>query len=98
MSRFPLILFRLLAMAFFIHIRLPTLPLSHSFIDTLTWSNPHTIGDIPYSRDGHSATIIGNSMYIFGGYEEEFERFSQDVFALNLDTMYWTYVETKVIS
>ncbi len=33
-----------------------------------SWSKANVIGIIPHGRDGHSATIIGYSMYIFGGY------------------------------
>ncbi len=30
-----------------------------------------THGEIPGARDGHSACVIYDTMYIFGGYEEE---------------------------
>ena len=36
---------------------------------THTWSRPQVSGDIPGERDGHSAAIIGQHMYVFGGYE-----------------------------
>lgn len=55
-------------------------------------------GEIPGARDGHSACIIGSCMYIFGGYENDENEFSQDVYVLNLSTMEWKYVRTKVIS
>lgn len=29
-----------------------------------------TSGTVPGARDGHSACVIRNKMYIFGGYEE----------------------------
>ncbi|CAB0002345.1 unnamed protein product [Nesidiocoris tenuis] len=63
--------------------------------ETWSWSQPQVSGVIPCSRDGHSACVIGNTMYIFGGYEEEFERYSQDVYALNLDTYCWNYIVTQ---
>ena len=72
------------------------------------WSRPRVSGDIPGERDGHSAAIIGNDilydltqfdkiiignyMYVFGGYEENFERFGQDVYRLDLDTFTWKYM------
>ena len=34
----------------------------------------------------------GNYMYVFGGYEENFERFGQDVYRLDLDTFTWNYM------
>ena len=36
---------------------------------THTWARPQVSGDIPGERDGHSAAIIGQHMYVFGGYE-----------------------------
>ena len=38
---------------------------------TLKWSRPPVNAEmIPGARDGHSACVINNKMYIFGGYEE----------------------------
>lgn len=34
-------------------------------------------------------------MFIFGGYEEDTDTFANSVYALNLDKMKWSYVETK---
>ncbi|KAL3212234.1 hypothetical protein MRX96_036060 [Rhipicephalus microplus] len=48
------------------------------------------------TRDGHSACVMGNRMYVFGGFEEQADRFSQDVHYLDLDTMLWQYVPTRV--
>merc|ERR1712107_664088 len=42
---------------------------------THTWARPEVTGDIPGQRDGHSACVIGDFMYVFGGYEENIERF-----------------------
>ena len=66
--------------------------------DTTThlWSRPKVSGDIPGARDGHSACVINSCMYIFGGYEEETDQFSQDVHMLNLKTLEWSYIKTKV--
>jgi len=54
-----------------------------------TWNRPRVSGDIPGERDGHSAAIVGNFMYVFGGYEENYERFGQDVYRLDLNTYTW---------
>lgn len=51
---------------------------------------------IPGARDGHSACIINHCMYVFGGFEEEIDRFSQDVHALDFRTMHWNYIITQV--
>lgn len=59
---------------------------------SLQWSCPQVSGMIPGARDGHSACIIDHCMYVFGGFEEEIDRFSQDVHALDLRTMKWRYV------
>ena len=40
------------------------------FTVTLEWSQPEVHGQLPGARDGHSACVINNVMYIFGGYED----------------------------
>ena len=44
------------------------------------WSRPKVTGDVPAARDGHSSCVIGDNMYIFGGYEETNYRFGLDVY------------------
>lgn len=61
----------------------------------LTWTKPEVKGDIPGVRDGHSACLIGQYMFIFGGFEEEINQFSCDVHCLNLENMTWKYLQTK---
>lgn len=63
---------------------------------TLTWSKPEVTGSIPGARDGHSAVILRNKMLVFGGYEEEIGLFSQDVYALDLYTLVWSFIRTGV--
>lgn len=48
----------------------------------------------PGPKDGHSACILNDHLLIFGGYQDDFERLSQDLHMLNLKTMIWTYVKT----
>ncbi|XP_052866120.1 LOW QUALITY PROTEIN: kelch domain-containing protein 3 [Anopheles cruzii] len=64
--------------------------------DTATrkWSSPPVTGTVPGARDGHSACVYGARMYIFGGFEESIDKFSCDVYYLDLRTMHWTYVNT----
>ncbi|XP_017089188.2 kelch domain-containing protein 3 [Drosophila bipectinata] len=61
---------------------------------TAQWSRPPVTGCLPGARDGHSACVIGNCMFIFGGFVDEINEFSSDVHSLNLDTMEWRYVQT----
>ncbi|XP_035257315.1 host cell factor 2 isoform X2 [Anguilla anguilla] len=37
-------------------------------IETMTWSTPDTKGPPPLPRSLHSANVIGNKMYVFGGW------------------------------
>jgi N-acetylneuraminic acid mutarotase len=61
--------------------------------NTLKWSKPKVTGDVPGKRDGHSACVIGKYMFVFGGYEDAVERFAQEVFRLDLETMHWELME-----
>lgn len=36
--------------------------------ETVSWSHVSATGDIPSGTDGHSACIIDNAMYLFGGF------------------------------
>ena len=51
--------------------------------------------DVPFQRGGHSATLIGSQMYIFGGYGGSgFARKDfNDVSVLDLDTWEWRTLE-----
>jgi N-acetylneuraminic acid mutarotase len=51
-------------------------------------------GNQPGARDGHTACILDDNLYIFGGFEEVIDQFSCDVHCLNLKTMHWSYVQT----
>lgn len=62
---------------------------------SLEWSQPDVDGQLPGARDGHSACVINNVMYIFGGYEDYVEKFSNEVHALDFNTMTWSLVRTQ---
>ena len=53
-------------------------------------------GIIPAARDGHSACIIDNAIYIFGGFEWQSNQFAQEVHKLDLTSMEWSDVRTRV--
>jgi N-acetylneuraminic acid mutarotase len=65
---------------------------------SLKWvPKPKVSGHIPGARDGHTACNINNCMYIFGGYEEDTDRFSNDVYVLDLKSYVWKYVTVRGI-
>ena len=59
-------------------------------VKTSTWSEIATPEGMA-ARFGHSAVMVGSSMYVYGGFIEG-SGLTDDVFALNLDTLEWTYV------
>uniref|UniRef100_A0A8C7AY75 Kelch domain containing 3 n=2 Tax=Caniformia TaxID=379584 RepID=A0A8C7AY75_NEOVI len=63
--------------------------------DTHKWSTPRVSGTVPGARDGHSACVLGKTMYIFGGYEQLADCFSNDIHKLDTSTMTWTLICTK---
>ncbi|XP_027983851.1 kelch domain-containing protein 3 isoform X2 [Eptesicus fuscus] len=64
-------------------------------VNTHKWSTPRVLGTIPGARDGHSACVLGKTMYIFGGYEQLADCFSNDIHKLDTSTMTWTLICTK---
>ncbi|KAH9509145.1 kelch domain-containing protein 3 [Bulinus truncatus] len=62
---------------------------------TRKWDKPKVTGPVPEARDGHSACIIHDKMYIFAGYEEFTDRFSNDMNYLNLRTFEWVPVKVN---
>jgi len=45
---------------------------------TYEWRRPRVTGIVPPERDGHSACVIDDHMFVFGGYEETQFRFGLD--------------------
>ncbi|XP_039968044.1 host cell factor isoform X3 [Bactrocera neohumeralis] len=72
-------------------------------VDSMTWSKPRTRGPAPLPRSLHSATMICNKMYVFGGWvpllindsksttEREW-KCTNTLAVLNLDSMTWENV------
>ncbi|XP_058480255.1 host cell factor 2 [Solea solea] len=69
-------------------------------LDTMVWSIPETKGCIPLPRSLHSASVIGNKMYVFGGWIPVPESDNHNALGtkwictnslnlLNLETMSW---------
>ncbi|XP_075407188.1 host cell factor 2 isoform X2 [Tenrec ecaudatus] len=73
-------------------------------LETMSWSKPETKGAVPLPRSLHTANVIGNKMYIFGGWVphkgENIEtsphdcewRCTSSFSYLNLDTAEWTTI------
>lgn len=59
---------------------------------TNSWSAPEVQGTPPGPRDGHTCCISGDFMYIFGGFDEERQEFSDSVFRLDLTTLTWEHL------
>merc|ERR1712018_255302 len=56
------------------------------------WSRVEAWAKLPTGRDGHSACVIGDAMFIFGGYAESNVANSPDVYKLDLNNFEWTLV------
>ncbi|WOL12187.1 acyl-CoA-binding domain-containing protein 4-like [Canna indica] len=59
---------------------------------TCLWSNLKTYGQPPISRGGHSVTLVGNVLIIFGG-EDGKRSLLNDLHMLDLESMTWDDVE-----
>lgn len=57
---------------------------SFFFSESCKWSLVERYGPCPPARDGHSAIVVGSVMYVFGGFEEESQRFGFFDDSLNL--------------
>lgn len=57
------------------------------------WSRPKMHGKCPEKRDGHSAAILNDTMYIFGGFEEARDRFSSAIFAFHIPSSTWNSLQ-----
>ncbi|KAF3708426.1 Kelch domain-containing protein 3 [Channa argus] len=64
-------------------------------VNTHIWFTPKISGTIPGARDGHSACVLGKAMYIFGGYEQLADCFSNDIHKLDTTTMVWSLINAR---
>ncbi|CAF1406085.1 unnamed protein product [Rotaria sp. Silwood1] len=61
------------------------------------WSIVSIVGDfVPTPRDGHSACVINDRMYIFGGFEDHSQQFSNDLFYFDFNKSSWHYRHPKI--
>lgn len=59
-----------------------------------SWKQCITTGDIPDHVRDSRATVINDSIYLFGGYNVDQRQYSNDIHSLNLDTLQWKVIET----
>lgn len=59
------------------------------------WFTPKISGTVPGARDGHSACVLGKAMYIFGGYEQLADCFSNEIHKLDTSNMCWSLVNAR---
>lgn len=61
---------------------------------TLAWTRPHTTGDRPTARSGHTLTAIGKKLFLFGGgvwnEDDGWVHKFNDLYILDTETMHWT--------
>ncbi|KAM7268008.1 hypothetical protein ACFE04_010174 [Oxalis oulophora] len=65
------------------------------FIDTETnhCGTMETSGKVPVARGGHSVTLVGSRLIVFGG-EDKNRKLLNDIHALDLETKTWEVLET----
>ncbi|XP_071832428.1 kelch domain-containing protein 3-like isoform X2 [Apostichopus japonicus] len=62
---------------------------------SISWNHIRATGDIPSGTDGHSACEIGNAMYLFGGFVDPLQIYSNMVFMLDLRNNNWRLLQRK---
>lgn len=65
-------------------------------VATLEWSEPECIGEGPSPRDAHSAVIIADNLFIFGGRNES--TIYNDLHILNLSSINHQYITIIIIT
>jgi N-acetylneuraminic acid mutarotase len=59
---------------------------------TAIWENQLTLGSTPHSREGATTCLIGNNIYLFGGFARDIY---SDFRCLDRSENKWTVIETK---
>ncbi|CAN6477027.1 unnamed protein product [Victoria cruziana] len=62
-------------------------------VDAHCWSVVQTFGEVPAARGGHSITLIGSRLFMFGGGGVKGQLLN-DLHVLDLETMKWDIVKT----
>jgi len=70
----------------------PTRPsFTNKDTETMQWSHPDTVGDIPPPSRAHTATLVDRKIFIFGGGQSA--NYSDTVYVLDTTTRRWTRPE-----
>lgn len=57
------------------------------------WKSIKTVnGDIIPKVDSHCVSVIGDTMYVYGGYMSKIAAYMKNIYALNLDKMEWKVI------
>jgi N-acetylneuraminic acid mutarotase len=65
-------------------------------LEIMEWQRPAIAGDRPEKRCSHTASIVGETMFVFGGVKmATAPTFFNDLWALDLDKSEWHLVEAK---
>ncbi|THV02672.1 galactose oxidase [Dendrothele bispora CBS 962.96] len=62
-------------------------------VETMQWTHPETVGDIPSPSRAHTATLVDRKIYIFGGGQSA--NYSSNVYVLDTTTRRWTRPEIQ---
>eukprot|EP01132_Coremiostelium_polycephalum_P005846 gene5846-7275_t len=62
-------------------------------LDTQEWRQQSCDGSAPSARATHCTFLVGNQMYIFGGFDGK--KYYNDLYCLDLDCYYWRRIEVK---
>jgi hypothetical protein len=63
---------------------------------TKVWSKLPVQGTLPLARHGHSVSVIGTKMYVFGG--QHVGRYLNDLVAFDIKTRKWNFLNKLVKS
>nr|CAB3259308.1 kelch domain-containing protein 3 [Phallusia mammillata] len=61
----------------------------------LHWKKVPLKGTYPGARDGHAMCVVNSKIYIFGGYEQEADCFSNQMFMIDLKEKMWHFIQAK---
>jgi hypothetical protein len=56
------------------------------------WRVLETVGNAPSGRYSPAATVVGHKMYIFGGVDATTQALLDDLYVLDLQTLYWSEI------
>lgn len=82
------------------HVRLYFNDLLFLNLSNMEWFQIPGEGDVPPARSGHSACVIDDSMFVFGGSNEmdhTHVKYFNDLHRLDLTTMKWKLLNTGVV-